>query len=57
MQHIVIEIALPRDRQKPKNTDLTLGPGIGSLVGLKYLPEDFSMEFKQKFRNAIDLQN
>ena len=57
MQHIVIELALPRDKQKPKNTDLTIGPGIASLVGLKYLPEDFSMEFKQKFRNAIDLQN
>jgi len=57
MQHIVIELALPRDKQKPKNTDLTIGPGIASLVGLKYLPEDFSLDFTQNFRNAIDLQN
>lgn len=57
MQQIVIEIALPRDRGEHKNPDMVLGPGIASLVGLKYLPEDFSIEFEQKFCNAVDLQN
>ena len=58
MQQIVIEIALPRDRKARASPDELLSPGIASLPGFKFLPED-SLEkqlLMEKFHNIIDLQ-
>lgn len=58
MQHIVIEMALPRDRRTRVSPDELLCPGIASLPGFKFLPEN-SYEKQlliEKFHNVIDLQ-
>lgn len=58
MQQVVIEIALPRDRHTQAGSDVVLGPGIASLVGLKFLPEDADAKevLAEKFHNIIDLK-
>ena len=58
MQQIVIEIALPKDRKHSANPDHVLSPGIASLVGLQFLPENLQAkeELAKKYHNIIDLK-